>query len=216
MVGGIGSLTYFVILPTFFGGKTGAPAPTVSVKHSSFFVNPAAASAEIKVPTLSALDITTSLQNEAFKQLADQQIKEISISDKNGQVDFNKFLTALAPALSAVNLSSALEGDFTGFMYYDSNGVWPGYVGKLKTNVDANAVKQALMQLSSATNLDGLYLASPGIFQPFKAGQYKNYATRYSAGSKTGASLNYAIIGDYFIVSTSFSGFKAALPLLGL
>ena len=216
VVGGIGSLTYFVILPTFFGAKTGTPAPVVSVKHSSFFVNPAAASAEIKVPTLSALDITTSLQNEAFKQLADQQIKEVVVSDKNGQVDFNKFLTALAPALSAINLSSALESDFTGFMYYDSNGVWPGYVGKLKANVDANAVKQALMQLSSATNLDGLYLASPGIFQPFKDGQYKNYATRYSAGSKTGASLNYAIIGDYLVISTSFSGFKAVLPLLGL
>lgn len=215
-MGGIGSLTYFVILPTFFGGKTGAPALTVSVQHASFFVNPAAASAEIKVPTLSALDITTALQNEAFRQLADQQIKEIAVSDKNGQVDFNKFLVALAPATSALRLDAALESDFTGFMYYDSNGVWPGYVGKLDAKTDANAVRQTLLQLSSATNLDGLYLASPGSFQPFKDGQYKNYATRYSAGSKTGASLNYAIIGDYLVVSTSFSGFKAALPLLGL
>ncbi len=216
IVGGIGSLTYFVILPTFFGAKTGTPAPVVSITHDSFFVNPAAASAEIKIPTLSALDITTALQNEAFKQLADQQVKEISVSDKKGQVNFSKFLTALAPALSAINIGSAMEGDFTGFMYYDSNGVWPGYVGKLRANVDVNVVKQAMTQLSSATNLDGLYLASPGVFQSFKDGQYKNYATRYSAGSKTGASLNYAFIGDYFIISTSFSGFKAALPLLGL
>lgn len=216
----VGSFSYFVIFPIVFQPKTPSTVQTPQVQngvaHKSFLVGSPAASAEIKLVGKDYLTIATALQNEAFNQLADGQMKEVKISDRNGQMPFADYLGALMPAATALGGSGWFENDFTALLYYDASGVWPVYIAKLKSGVDAASVKSGLRALEPIMEVANLYLNPPGTFSAFKDGKAGNYATRYSVGTQKGAALNYGFAGKYLIVSANYNGLKAALPLLGL
>lgn len=217
----VGSFSYFVIFPIVFQPKTPSTVQTPQVQtgaltHKSFLVGSPAASAEIKLASSDYLTIATALQNEAFNQLADGQIKEVKISDNRGQVPFADYLGALMPATTALGGSGWFEGDFTALLYYDASGVWPVYVAKLKNGVDAASVKNGLKALEPIMEVANLYLNPPGTFSAFKDGKAGNYATRYSVGTQKGAAFNYGVVKNYLLLSANYNGLKAALPLLGL
>lgn len=219
-VAAVGSFSYFVIFPIVFQPKAPSTVQTPQVKngieHKSFLVGSPAASVEIKLAGGDYLTITTALQNEAFNQLAVGQLKEVKVSGNNGQVPFDAYLGALMPAATALGGSVWFEKDFTALLYYDAGGVWPVYVAKLKSGVDAASVKSGLKALEPIMEIANLYLNPPGTFSAFKDGKAGNYATRYSVGTQKGAALNYGLAKNYLILSTNYNGLKAVLPPLGL
>lgn len=227
--GGLGVFGYYVFYPLIFpaSAPTGTvveqppveqpPAVTV-VPHTSYFVTAPALYEEVRLSDFSPLTISNALQSAALNSPGENQVKEIAILDNSGsQAAFPAFAAALTSnALNEAALSSVFENDFTAYFYYDSRGVWPGYVAKIKSGVPA---ANAASALSSVENMDLnlLYINGLGqVFQPFKDGKYKDYSTRYAVGSRSGASFNYGVLGNYAIISTSFDGLKAAVALLGL
>lgn len=219
-VAGLGALSYFIIFPLIFSGQQIERPPVVTEPiastHKSFLVSSPAAEAEIKLSNTGYQAIAAALQNESFNQLADGQYKEVKVSDANGQVAFANYLSAIAPATSALGATDWFEADFTALLYYDATGVWPIYVAKLKAGVDSEAVKSGFRTLENIMELPNFYLAPPGTFSAFKDGKAGNYSTRYSVGTQIGAAFNYGVLGNYLIVSTNYNGLKGALPLLGL
>lgn len=218
LVGGVGVFSYFVIFPIVFSPKvpTTVQKPPLQLSaHKSFLAVPPSAEAEVKLSDRRYQTIATALQNESFNQLADKQFKEVKIFDNQGQVPFPAYLAALAPAASAVG-GDWLENDFTALFYYNGNGVWPVYVAKLKAGVDPSIVLSGMKTLESIIDLNNFYLTPPGTFQPFKDGKAGKYSTRYSVGTQAGAAFNYAVAGNYLLLSTNYDGLKGVLPLLGL
>lgn len=221
IVGGVGLLGYFVIYPMVFAPQAPADEQPVTTTppastHVSFLIAAPAAESEIRLAKTDYLAIAAALQNESFSQLADGQFKEIRISDNQGQVPFSGFLRELAPAFAALGVQDWLDDDFTALLYYDASGVWPIYAARLKAGISPDSVKSSIRQLEGVLDLANFYLASPGSFSQFKDGKVSSYATRYASGSQPGAAFNYGVAGNYLIISTSYSGLKGALPLLGL
>lgn len=220
IVGGVGAIGYYVIFPLVFPpGEPAAVKPPVStekVTHKTYLVLPPAAESEVDLTNRSYAAITVALQNEAFAQLADGQLKELKISDSNGQVPFAGYIAAVAPSSGALDLKNWFEGDFTALLYYNPAGVWPMYIGRLKSGVDPAVVMSGFNSLENVLEIGNFYFISPGSFAGFKDGKYSGSATRYNIGTQLGASFNYGIFGQYLVVATNFDGLKATLSLLGL
>ncbi len=219
-VGGIGALSYFVIFPLLFPSGGSAPAPVsqapTPLVHQTFLVQPPAASVQLNLNDHKYLTIMTALQGESFNQLVGGQSKEVQLSEGGQQLAFPVFLSSVSPASSALSNSGYFENDFTTLFYYDANGVWPVYVAKLKTGTNPADAVNAVKSIEGVLDVANFYLAPPGTFAVFKDGKVGNYATRYAVGSQAGASFNYGVLGNYFVISTSYNGLKAAAPLLGL
>ncbi len=223
-IGGVGALGYFVVFPLVFPAKTipavqppvNQPPQTALAPHQSYLTTPPASVSDIKLSDFKYLTIATALQNESFNQLADGQFKEIKFSGNKGQVPFVGYLEGLSPALTALGAGALFEDDFTALLYYDAAGVWPIYISKLKSGVTPESVTTAFKQAEGVMDLANFYISSPGVFKGFKGGKLSAYSTRYNVGSQSGASFNYGMFGNYFIISANFNGLKGVLPLLGL
>lgn len=203
------------ISPPLAGTPVATPITPV-IPHSSYFMNAPQANSELRLNNLSYTAIVNALQNLAAGKLTDGFVQEVAILDAQGsQIAFGSYLPVFMPGLTSVQLTGWLEDDFTAFLYYDKNGVWPGYVAKIKNGVNLDEVKSNLASLEKE-DLSKFYLAVPGTFATFKSGQLNGQPTRYAAGSAAGASFNYVFINGELIISSSFSGLKAAAPLLGL
>ncbi len=218
-VGGVGALSYFVVFPLLFPSKgtvaTPSPAST-SLVHQSYLVKPAAAQAELKLNDHKYLTIATALQGESFNQLPEGKSKEVVISENGQQLPFPTLLISISPVTSALADAGYFDNDFTAMLYYDANGVWPVYVAKLKAGANAADLINSVKSMEGVLDVSNFYLAPPGTFAAFKDGKVGNYSTRYAVGSQAGASFNYGLLGNYFVLSTSYNGLKAAVPLLGL
>ncbi|MDO8466961.1 MAG: hypothetical protein Q7S83_02360 [bacterium] len=219
-VGGVGALSYFVVFPLLFppkGSVTNTPPVVASpITHKSYLVKPPAAEVELKLNDHKYLTIATALQSESFNQLAEGQMKEVKISENGAQVPFPTFLSSVSPVASALADGGYFEKDFTAMLYYDASGVWPVYVAKLKASANAADLVSIMKSIEGVLDLGSFYLAPPGSFATFKDGQINGRATRYSVGTQAGAAFNYGLLGDYFVLATSYNGLKAAVPLLGL
>ncbi len=219
-VGGVGTLSYFVVFPLLFppkGGVAVIPSPVpASLAHQSLLAQKPAATVALKLNDHKYLTIATALQSESFNQLLEGQSKEVIISENSQQMPFSTLLTSISPVTSALADAGYFEQDFTAMLYYDANGVWPVYVVRLKGGVSGADLINSMKSMEGVLELNNFYLASPGTFAVFKDGKIGNYQTRYAVGSQSGASFNYGLLGNDFIISTSFNGLKAAIPLLGL
>ncbi|MEK7192062.1 MAG: hypothetical protein AAB646_00910 [Patescibacteria group bacterium] len=219
IIGSVGALVYFVVFPLVFP----PPAPTVPTStappsapapepeknaHQSYFINDPD---EVVVAEINAV-----LEDEAADKLPDQQVKEVVLSDENGQARFSDYLTALEPAFSTLDPANLFEDDFTAFLYYDQNGAWPGYVAKLKPSADSASVKQSLQSIENLLDLSRFYVENPGAFGAFKDGKAGGHVTRYAVASAPGAAFNYVLTDEFLLLSASYNGLKEALSLLGL
>ena len=116
------------------------------------------------------------------------------------------------------DIKAVVDEDFTGFMYYDDKGVWPGYVAHIKKGSTPAEIANFITNFE-ASAIAMLYVADPGsaiTIEDFLNGPYKGEAVRYVKFTKPGASVNYGIFGELLVISTSFNGLKASVDALGL
>lgn len=195
------------------------PAPAFT--HTSLF-NP--------VPTLNEVisfekpkaltTLTVALQKATSDSQPAGTIKEIILA--NERYLSTDLLNTVLPDIFAEmgptdEFPSQMEQDFTAFVYYDKDGVWPGYVFKLKATAVVTP-KETVARIEKSPNLNNFYLVTPGVPKAttFKDGTpIKDNPVRYLPYSKAGASFNYAWLGNNLVLSTSFGGFKEAAKLLG-
>jgi hypothetical protein len=226
LVVALGLVGYFVIYPIIFPapqpaeispprGRPAVQAPPVKAPHQSFFAVPAPVSKDIILTQVALLDIIAALQTEAGVGEPPGTLKELAIADSGGQISFNEFLNALAPQIAVNEIAPLLEDDFTGFLYYDARGIWPGYVARLKPGASPVDAEALLARLEEG-DVRLFYVADPGVHSGFQNGPYKNYPVRFAKFSVPGASFNYGLAGDYAVISSSFDGLKSAFNYLGL
>ncbi len=225
----VGVIGYFAY-PLIFGGgtpppppapapiPTPPPAPPVS-PHSSLFTPAPPQHTEVRLDTVAQATAVNAMKaiadaNKATLPIGSVQ-EIVALTTAGSQIPFKTFFSAFAPAFTTDKLGSWFEDDFTSFLFYSANGVFPGWVARVKTGVDLNQVKINLAALE-ATDLSKFYLSAPGAFKAWKSGTLNGKPTRYAAGTTAGVSFNYMLSGSYLLVSTSFDGLKAAAPLLGL
>ncbi len=173
-------------------------------------------STDVKLSNLLYLTVVSALQEKTVPKPTQDTLAEIVVLDGAGsQVPFKAYLNAFAPNMTVDEIGKWFEDNFSAFIFYDKDGAWPGFVAKLKNGVNIDDARKALLTLE-ASGAGKFYLSDPGTFTAFKAGQLNGNPTRYSTATQKGASFNYGIIGEYFIMSTSYTGLKASTPLLGL
>lgn len=220
-VGILSAIGYYVVYPMFFKVKETPPvvverAPErPRLAHHSLFVKLPTTLATVTIKARNASAIQGALTVAAGEGIAKGGVKEITIEDENGPLRFGEFIESLLPDVSHRTLEAVLEDDFTSFLSYDDNGVWPGYVAKLKSDAVIADVQKTLAVLEGV-DLSPLYIEDPGVQAIFQTGPVKGTLVRYSVFTTKGAAFYYAVIGDYAIVATSLESFKTAVALLGL
>lgn len=197
--------------------------PTAGPAHTSQFGLPNDQIPKINISDYNIVAILTALQNEAASAASAGTLREIVVADAAGsQTIFSKYTATLMPELTTTNLetflSSVFEDDFTAYLYFDENGVWPGYIVKTKPNIDIDIVtiQDALKNLESAS-FSNLYLTPPGNSKEFRTGTVKGvYTNRYTPLDLAGSSFNYGMFDGRLIINTSYGGLLKALELMGL
>ena len=183
--------------------------------HASLFTTAPPFQKELALAEMRADGIFIALKNEAANLAPSNTVKELAFSNASGQVPSSTFFNALIPNITVQEITDAIADDFSGFLYYDDQGVWPGYVAALKpAAIPSNA--QATFAKMESANIATLYLEDPETKGEFKSGQLNGVPTRYAIFTKPGASFNYGIFGNYLVISTSFNGLKSALEFLAL
>jgi len=193
------------------------PVVPVALKHQSYFgIVPTVAATPINLANLNSADVSAAVKTAASDKQSAGVLKEITFSLSDSVLESQAFLGVILPEMDKPTVDS-FEKDFTGFLYYDKNGVWPGYVFRLKQDAKIDDAKIAIKAFEKLPSLANLYLVSPG--KP-KAAEFKdgalinNNPVRYFAYSLPGASLNYGWIGNDLVISTSYLGYKEAVRML--
>lgn len=220
----LGALGYFVIYPIFSPNNapvTELPPPPAEIipviPHQSSFLIPAGSKAEIRLSNLLVSSIASALSGVTINnpQNAGAVQEVVVLDDAGSQVSFSAYFAAFVPGLTTSQLANWFEDDFTAFLYYDRKGVWPGYAARIKNGTDIEVLKSYINAIE-ASDLTKFYITSPGTFGAFVNGQMNGKPTRYAVGSTPGSALNYGLIGNYLVVSTSYDGLKNAAILLGI
>lgn len=219
----LGLVGYFVVYPLLFPPAPPEPPPAPpappapALIHQSYFSTAADATARVVLANVSLFSISDELATVAGAGLEAGKLQEVVVADSgDSQVPASSYLGAFGLGISAADLATWFEDDFTAFMYYDANGEWPGYVLKLKAGVTADAAKAGLAALESA-DLSALYLDPVGAASgAFRDGQVNGKAARYVAfPDRAGAAFSYTVADEYAILSTNYDGAKKAATLLG-
>lgn len=244
VVMGLGALGYFVVYPLFFGESAPprptplwepTPSPTPSPPqraHRSFLrpetplfertvafygLNPDGSTRRLDM-TLLKETLGASIAAEANQTVPPPRFVELTFLDADqNPLPLSSYLPLLAP-VSAENLASRFEDDFTPFFYHDEKGVWPGYVAKLK---DGAGAEQAKLSLNLETiPLEPFYerayaAIALGEIDPFKDGTLAGFPARYAATDLPGAVFEYAWLDTYLLISTSYPGAIEAARRLG-
>jgi hypothetical protein len=132
---------------------------------------------------------------------------------------FSKFMSTVAPsAAPSATTAQLFADDFTAFVYKDEKGVWPGYVASLKPGFSADTIRDWFSAIEKGT-VSEFFISDPGKMGAFANGKVNGkYDDRYSSGTAAGASFGYLMFPQQgkVIISTSFTGIKEALRLMGL
>ncbi len=234
MVVVLGLAAYYYVWPLFYPQQplieptvqqptSGEPAQPITQGHKSAFGFPAGEIMKIDVGDYSVLSFVTAMQNEANKITDDNAVKEIMITVNGEPVVFSSFLSVLLPELANSSLDETLstnfEDDFTAYLFKADGSVWPGYIVKKRSEMDASAIT-LLSQLSEIENssIANLYLEPlSGEPEPFRTGPAgARYTSRYASFKQKPASFNYGLFGDYLIITTTYKGLVRTLELMGL
>lgn len=244
IVVGLGALGYFVVYPLFFGESTQprptpiseptpSPAPSPPQRAHRSYLRPATPLLERTVAfyglnpdgSTRRLDaallretLGSAVSAEANQAVSPPRFVELTFLDaEQNPLALSSYLPLLAP-VSAGNLTSRFEDDFTPFFYHDEKGVWPGYVMKLKEAVNPNEAKLSI-DLETVP-LEPFYehayaTIALGDVKPFKDGVLAGFPARYATTDLPGATFEYAWLDDYLLVSTSYAGAIEAARRLG-
>ncbi len=215
-----GGIAYFSVFRSKNPPASPAPTPVTAPKpttptHASFFKAPIPKD-QIRLNNLLLSSVTTALQSYAATLTGTSTLKEIEIVDKDGApASWKNYFKVFGVDLNDEKLS-AFEGDFTAFVFKDSNGSWPGYIAMLKSSSTSATILTDLKAIESA-DITKFYLAPTGSFGNFKDGKVKTFTTRYATGSKPGVAFNYGLIDNkYLVISTSYKGLQESVNALGL
>lgn len=192
--------------------------PTVKVPepktliHQSFFKTAADAVTEFSFNPATAANYKTAFPGGTAEVAL---LKEVVFKSETGAYPSGELLALLAPkSLGADN--TLFAEDFTAFSYTDKNGVWPGLALKIMEG-KKEAVGTALKNLETSEEAVAFFGGTaPGAPKTWKDGKVGTYAGRYLAFATAGASLNYAVAGDYLIISGSYAGAQEVAKRLGL
>lgn len=139
-------------------------------------------------------------------------VKEIVLKDGGSAILLPQYLSSLVKEFSADEIRNTFEADFTAFIYYDETGAWPGYVLKRKKDVVQVVAQGFFRKIESSASLANLFLSNPGARQAeFKNGEYKGVPTRYLVFGEPGATLDYAWVGEYLLITTHFPAMQALI-----
>lgn len=121
----------------------------------------------------------------------------------------------LDPSFLLANFSP----DFTGFVYKDRQGAWPGYIFKLATGKNWLFLKDepAMAILEKSNKLESLFLSSPGNEDSmgFKDDSIASQSFRILHYRTPGAAFAYGWFnGGYLVFSSSRDGLEQALSRL--
>lgn len=200
--------------------ENSTPPPTAQsakLEHKSFF----AVSPDAILPFLPTSATGLSVREqwfEAFK-FATGTITETQFGNAAGEyLSFPDFLSALNVNFSAVNiLREDFERDFTSFVYRDAAGLWPGYVLKLKSGINALLVRGDIAKFEAEADfINSTFAAVPGARDiAFKDAQISGIPVRELSFVSKPAMFVYGFGNQgYLILATSEDAFKSALSRL--
>ncbi|PIT92704.1 MAG: hypothetical protein COU08_00890 [Candidatus Harrisonbacteria bacterium CG10_big_fil_rev_8_21_14_0_10_42_17] len=225
---GLVGVGYFFIFPLFFGedevaiappppptptpSPTPTPPPTPVALHQSLFLTTPIERAEVRLITADFQTITQSLNQLAVSDFTEGTLQEISLLDADGgQLSWPDYMSQLLPDFTPGEVAQYFDTDFTGWIYYDEKGKWPGYAVRILG--DESSIRTAMVKLESST-LSGVFL-TPDVLGEFKDGSINAHSTRF-ATAPNGAAFNYGVASGLFFISTSYAGLQEAAFLLGL
>jgi hypothetical protein len=229
-----GAVVYFFLWPLLFpAAPTSTPpaavttpstqpvAPPTSLagltSHQSFFTAPVSPSAQISL-NLSLPMLQVAVAAAAADSQPAGTFKEISFTSGGKPFTAQDFLGLALPGLAKDFLTDTFEQDLTGFVYYDQNGSWPGYVFKVKAGSDVDTAKSTVGPILEAAPA-GFFAVSPGAPKDsvFDDGALPDgKAVRLMRFTKKGSALEYGWFGNYLTVSTSYQGLIEAVKRLGV
>jgi len=212
----------YYLLTTGFPVSPSTTIPTEQpetkiITHQSYFLAAPADVREIVLSEYDSVGILSAMKEAASPSLAAGQVRELFLKLNSAPASFNEYADELLSGVFPLDGGKKwFADDFTAYLHYDQNGVWPGYILKVNSAIRLDELKAALVRLEAA-DLSNLYLGNPGDKSAFKDGSlFGQFPTRYAAFSVKGASFNYAVVRDYLVLSTSYDGLKAAARLLGI
>ncbi|MFH1188315.1 MAG: hypothetical protein V1652_00530 [bacterium] len=182
-------------------------------QHTSFFdvSRPADLQGTVVVSNVNLGEIKGALNVLVEGNQTNDVIQEVTFLQGESSMSAHDFLSVMLPTIDRSMIVSMFKNDFTGFVYYDENGAWSGYIFELSDEASRDDVAQ---MFENTNNLENFFVIPPRTAQvEFKNGsileesRYKTYPTK-------GSSFNYGWHGNYVIVSTSYSGFKAIAPFV--
>jgi hypothetical protein len=186
--------------------------PPKTLIHSSFLKTPADAVTELNFVPATLENYKTAFPGGTAEVTL---LKEVVFKTGSGAYSSAELLKLIAPKSLGADTTLFAE-DFTAFSHTDKNGVWPGLILKI-TDGKKDAVSAALKTLETSEEASAFFGGTtPGAATTWKNGKIGTYTGRYMTFTTTGASLNYAITGDYLVISTSYAGAQEIAKRLGL
>ncbi|MDD4761517.1 MAG: hypothetical protein PHZ25_00625 [Candidatus Pacebacteria bacterium] len=183
--------------------------------HSSYLNTSSLGSLPFSLTTFKT-DLATLLKPVGLIS-ASSTVSEFSIQKNNSQMKFSEFFNSLFPGLSQETLENYFEEDFTAFAYYDADfEVWPGFIAKLKTDSNLFDAESAMKLIEISSDFSNVFVENQGerISPDFLDGQINSVPTRYITFTNKKAAIDYMWMGNYFIISSSYPGLKAVVPLI--
>ena len=222
---------YFVVYPILFPNTSPPvvinvppPAPVTPTppkveipKHQSLLIIEAEENKELNLATIDPNSIHLAYLQTSSLRPASGSMEEVVMLGPGGiPLSASIFFGTLLPDFPIVNITQNLEDNFSNLLYFDTVGVWPVYIMKIKEGVILSNAETMMADIEKSTNFKNIYISEPGTPDPiWKSGQVGNKIARYLKFSMTGASLNYVWLGDYFVISTNYNGIKEASRRLG-
>ncbi len=226
----------------FFGGGnvSGTSAPAATQGQTQQYTNPQPVGASFTHATLFSkpvdqtltLTLSSAAQNASDLQTFPQRFSGIFAGARPTstffEIDAKKadgtdayvndiFSAADTAVLDPQYVLAHFNPDATVFAYKDANGIWPGYVLKLKPAENWLFLKDNVAKLEAmTTKIENFFLVSPGDpsavgFQDVTAA---NSSFRALAFSQPGATFVYGWYQGYLMMSTSLDGLKQAIARL--